>query len=161
MNIFVAVNGSAHSQYALEWTVNNVINPERDRLTVVAVLERVELKYFFTPEAAMILNDVQNAGLKAITKIANEAAECARKKYPDLRIDVALLQGGEVRDEITDFVNAQCQMEHVDEPGKIKDSQMLVLGCRGMGVLKRAFVGSTSDYCVHHVKCPVVIIKMN
>lgn len=53
---------------------------------------------------------------------------------------------GETRDEIVDY------MESVK-------GDMLVLGSRDLGTLKRTFIGSTSDYCVHHCHCPVLIVK--
>lgn len=53
---------------------------------------------------------------------------------------------GEIRDEIVDYV----------EDSK---SNLLIIGSRDMNALKRTFVGSTSDYCVHHCHCPVLVIK--
>ncbi|RKO83420.1 hypothetical protein BDK51DRAFT_49979 [Blyttiomyces helicus] len=35
----------------------------------------------------------------------------------------------------------------------------LIMGSRGLGTIRRVFVGSVSDHCVHHVDCPVIIIK--
>ncbi|GLT71907.1 hypothetical protein SLA2020_438910 [Shorea laevis] len=35
----------------------------------------------------------------------------------------------------------------------------LVMGSHGYGFFKRALLGSVSDYCAKHVKCPVVIVK--
>ncbi|KAK9276975.1 hypothetical protein L1049_006514 [Liquidambar formosana] len=36
---------------------------------------------------------------------------------------------------------------------------LLVIGYRGMGVLKRAIIGSVSNYCVQNAKCPVLVVK--
>ncbi|KAJ0018505.1 hypothetical protein Pint_09513 [Pistacia integerrima] len=33
------------------------------------------------------------------------------------------------------------------------------MGSHGYGFIKRALLGSVSDYCAKHVKCPVVIVK--
>ncbi|KAJ3083334.1 hypothetical protein HK102_001129 [Quaeritorhiza haematococci] len=41
---------------------------------------------------------------------------------------------------------------------KIK-ADMLIMGSRGFGALKRTFMGSVSDYCVHHCPCPVTIVR--
>ncbi|XP_027099294.1 universal stress protein A-like protein [Coffea arabica] len=37
--------------------------------------------------------------------------------------------------------------------------QLLVVGSHGRGALKRAFLGSVSNYCVHNMKCPVLVVK--
>jgi hypothetical protein len=38
---------------------------------------------------------------------------------------------------------------------------LVVMGSRGMGALKRTFLGSVSDYCVHHCECPVAIVRFD
>ena len=55
--------------------------------------------------------------------------------------------------------------EEHSRPGEVicklaedKKAQFIVMGSRGMGILRRTFLGSVSDYCVHHAHCPVAII---
>lgn len=38
-------------------------------------------------------------------------------------------------------------------------ANMVVMGTRGMGVVRRTILGSVSDYVVHHAHCPVVICR--
>ena len=36
---------------------------------------------------------------------------------------------------------------------------LIVIGCRGMGKIRRTFMGSVSDYVLHHAHVPVLICK--
>ncbi|RHN58364.1 putative universal stress protein A [Medicago truncatula] len=38
-------------------------------------------------------------------------------------------------------------------------ADVLVMGSRAFGPIKRMFLGSVSNYCAHHSECPVTIIK--
>lgn len=35
---------------------------------------------------------------------------------------------------------------------------MIVMGSRGIGTIRRTFLGSVSDYCVHHAHIPVAVV---
>ena len=37
-------------------------------------------------------------------------------------------------------------------------ANLIVMGSRGMGTLRHTFLGSVSDYCVHHAHIPVVVV---
>ncbi|XP_062593824.1 universal stress protein in QAH/OAS sulfhydrylase 3'region-like, partial [Saccostrea cucullata] len=38
-------------------------------------------------------------------------------------------------------------------------ANMIVTGCRGMGKIRRTFLGSVSDYVIHHAHCPVLVCR--
>lgn len=40
----------------------------------------------------------------------------------------------------------------------LEDAELLVLGSRGQGGFKTLLLGSVSEQCVRHAKCPVVVI---
>lgn len=41
-----------------------------------------------------------------------------------------------------------------------KDAKNIVMGQRGLGALRRTFLGSTSDYVVHHSHLPTIIVPV-
>ncbi|KAJ9708201.1 hypothetical protein PVL29_000320 [Vitis rotundifolia] len=62
-------------------------------------------------------------------------------------------------------VNAETISEVGDAKQAICDAvqklniTLLILGDRGIGKIKRAFLGSVSNHCVHNAKCPVLVVK--
>ena len=44
-----------------------------------------------------------------------------------------------------------CQEENVD---------LVIMGTRGQGLLRRTFVGSVSDFVVHHAHIPVGVVPL-
>jgi nucleotide-binding universal stress UspA family protein len=80
---------------------------------------------------------------EASHRILKKAAGYLKPKKFALK---AISLSGDARDEITRKV----EEIHAD---------LLIVGSRGMGVVRRAFVGSTSDHLVHHVRCAVIVVK--
>lgn len=42
--------------------------------------------------------------------------------------------------------------------GKTEHVDLIVTGTRGIGTARRTFLGSVSDYVVHHTDCPVCVV---
>lgn len=41
---------------------------------------------------------------------------------------------------------------------EVENADAIVVGCRGLGVIRRTFLGSVSDYVLHHVHIPVTVV---
>jgi nucleotide-binding universal stress UspA family protein len=48
--------------------------------------------------------------------------------------------------------------ESICKTAKDKNAQMIVLGSRGLGTIRRTLMGSVSHYVVHHADIPVTVI---
>ena len=49
--------------------------------------------------------------------------------------------------------------EAIVEAVRTEEASMLIMGTRGMGKVRRTFLGSISDYCLHHSPLPVLICR--
>ena len=49
--------------------------------------------------------------------------------------------------------------EAIVETATEEKAQMVVMGTRGQGKVRRTLMGSVSDYVVHHAHCPVLICR--
>jgi nucleotide-binding universal stress UspA family protein len=63
--------------------------------------------------------------------------------------------------KLSGIVKQQCGKagEAILEVTKSEGAALLVLGSRGMGYVRRTFLGSVSDFCVHHCKVPVIVCR--
>ncbi len=49
--------------------------------------------------------------------------------------------------------------ESVVKVAEEEDASMIITGTRGMGVVRRTFLGSVSDYILHHSHIPVLVCR--
>eukprot|EP01134_Creolimax_fragrantissima_P006756 CFRG6756T1 len=142
-SICVAVDSSEHSKYALTWAINNLVKPE----------DHVHLLFSLDANSWASLG-AAGAGADVLQQVREEAithAETVLKRLGHILTENKIahtceLAQGDPRSQLCEFV-------------KDKQCSMLILGSRGMGAIKRALIGSVSDYCVHNAQCPVVVVK--
>lgn len=149
--ILIAIDESNHSFYALQWALNTLIacNPPCEHDLVILVhaklppTSRVALGgpgYLLSTELVVSIEKAQEREIEAFM---NKALELCQEKKVTAETKVV---GGDPRDVICELVE------------KLK-ADFLVIGSHGYGAIKRAVLGSVSDHCAHHAKCPVVIVK--
>ncbi|XP_052138919.1 universal stress protein PHOS34-like isoform X1 [Oryza glaberrima] len=152
MTMVVGVDESEHSYYALQWTLRHFFataaggQPPQYRLVVVnakpTAASAVGLAGPGTRGAADVLPFVEADLKKSSMRVIEKARElCAQ--VSDALFEV--LEG--------DARNVLC--ESVER----HQAEMLVVGSHGYGAIKRAVLGSVSDYCSHHAHCTVMIVK--
>ncbi|XVE73417.1 hypothetical protein DITRI_Ditri11bG0116500 [Diplodiscus trichospermus] len=148
--IVVAVDESEESMYALSWCLGNLISQNTtNNLVLLYVKPPPPVYSSFDAVGYMFSSDVVSALEKYGSDLVNSVmgrAETICGKFSNNIIAERIVGSGDAKDVICGIVD------------KIK-ADTLVMGSHGYGFFKRAFLGSVSDHCAKHVKCPVVIVK--
>lgn len=144
--IMIAVDGSSVSDHAVEFAIQTIFR-EGDRALVVHAMEPVgtiynlyEFEGYISLDDKRKLEDEANRKGLAIAKAAAEPLKKAGIPY-ESRLVV-----GDVRDGIVDAAESS-------------GADMIVIGTRGMGAIKRAVLGSVSDYVIHHSHVSVMVVR--
>jgi len=137
--IVVGVDGSGHSQRALEWAMHEAAL-RHATLNVLYVHPAIVGYYggVVTAEQDLELTEQTQAAVKAE---ADKVLAALDGPHPE-SVTVRAVHGFPVEE----LVSAS------------KDADMVVLGSRGVGGFTRMLLGSTAGQVVQHAHCPVLII---
>ncbi|KAI3449490.1 hypothetical protein Pfo_006155 [Paulownia fortunei] len=145
----VGVDDSEHSFHALEWTLQHFFSPAPENSPFKLVIVHAKPSAATTvglagPGAAEVLPYVDR-DLKIIAARVLEKAKqiCTAKSVDDVIFEAV---EGDARNVLCEAV----EKHH---------ASVLVVGSHGYGAIKRAVLGSVSDYCAHHAHCSVMIVK--
>ncbi len=137
--IIVGVDGSGHSQRALEWAMKEAAL-RHEALNVITVHQAVK-GYYGTA--------VVNSEDRALTEQARAAAQAEADKA------LAGLGGSRPAAVTVTAVNGFPVEELL---AAAEDADMIVLGSRGAGGFTRLLLGSVSSQIAQHAPCPVLIV---
>jgi nucleotide-binding universal stress UspA family protein len=137
--IIVGVDGSGHSQRALEWAMKEAA--VRHLPLTVLTVDPAIVGYFggaVTSPRDLELTGQAEAAVKAEVDAVLTGLDGA---HPE-SVTVQAVHGFPVEE----LVNAS------------KTADLIVLGSRGVGGFARLMLGSTADQVVRHAHCPVTIV---
>lgn len=137
--VVVGIDGSRHSQRALEWAVREAAMRQLP-LTVIYVYRSVAA---YWGGAADFPKDGALAG-----KARGDAREATHKALA--------LAGDELPENVT--VRAVNGLAAEELIGASQTADMVVVGSRGTGGFARLLLGSVTSQVAHHAHCPVVVI---
>nr|XP_043610756.1 universal stress protein PHOS34 [Erigeron canadensis] len=145
--MIVGVDDSDHSFYALEWTLDHFFTASNLQFKLVVVHSKPSPTAaigFAGPGVADVFPIVDSDLKKIAARVVERAKElCHSKSVDDVKFEVV---EGDARNVLCEAV----ERHH---------ATMLVVGSHGYGAIKRAVLGSVSDYVTHHAHCTVMIVK--
>jgi nucleotide-binding universal stress UspA family protein len=138
--IIVGIDGSTHSERALEWAVHEAAIRQVP-LRVITVFHRV----------------VSHWGAGAITDPQEHANAMQAREAAQDAADKALAHAGDAHPKSV-TVDALGGIPAEELVNASRDADMIVVGSRGAGGFARLLLGSVGSQVVHHAHCPIVII---
>ncbi len=138
--LVVGVDGSGYSDQAVRWAAREAAMRER-RLTLVQAVTIPVSAWPAAPIAAE-LHDLYVADARAILDDAVQIVEDATKDRRPADVKCQVFFSGPVP-TLVDMS---------------KDADMVVVGARGLGTVRRLLLGSVSTGLIHHAHCPVAVI---
>ncbi|XP_047972862.1 universal stress protein PHOS34 [Salvia hispanica] len=149
----IGMDYSATSKLALNWAIHNLVG-EGDQIIIIHVsspkADTTNKQLFEDTGSPLIpllefrdINVAKRYGLTPDPEVLDMLDTLSHTKQVKV---VAKVYWGDPREKLCDAV----------EQLKI---DTLVVGSRGLGVLKRVLLGSVSNYVVQNASCPVTVVK--
>ncbi|CAM8940572.1 unnamed protein product [Rhodiola kirilowii] len=150
----VAVDFSACSKKALKWAVDNVVR-EGDHLILITIrpegnYESGEMQLWETTGSPYIpvkeFSDpiiMKKYGVHPDAETLDIANTAAAQKGATVLMKIYWGDAREKLCEAIDHIPLSC----------------IIIGNRGLGKIKRAILGSVSNYVVNNASCPVTVVK--
>lgn len=139
--IVVGVDDSPQARVAVAWAAREAVL-RRVALTLVHVLPGEHARTWYEVTVSSKLAQISEQRGRDILNQATAAAEQATVDAGPLSISEHVGEGNAV----SNLVNLS------------KGAEMVVVGSRGLGRVRRALLGSVSTGLLHHAHCPVAVI---
>ncbi|RUO96753.1 hypothetical protein BC936DRAFT_141496 [Jimgerdemannia flammicorona] len=153
--VLIAYDNSLCAQKTYKYAIDKVLIPGRDHVVIVSVINADKSKWFDKPS------------LDAAAAWGLVEEEDYRKRVKEIESNTETILNGitaEIRESVKD-VTTQIVVLHGSAGAEIAKYaadahvDLLVVGTRGLGAVKRNIVGSVSDFLVHNAHTSVLVAK--
>lgn len=138
--ILVGVDGSPDSEAAIRWATHEAVLRDQP-IRLLHAIPPVVVTWPVAYLEASYIDSMESNGRDIIAQAQKTVQAAAGDKLPAIE---------------TEIVNAAAPSALVTAS---RDAYMTVSGCRGLGVLGRAFLGSVSSGLLHHGRGPIAIVR--
>lgn len=149
--ILVALDGSEHANRALNFALD-LAEKYSAKIVLLSVVQPAIVPLAHYPTTGMharippVAMDTYSKELKAShKKVLSEALKKAKEIKLALKVSTKLVEGR--------------ASDKIIETAKEGNFDIIVMGSRGLGDIKKFFLGSVSDRVADEAACPVLIVK--
>ena len=148
MKMMITYDGSEASQFALKESLKMA----RSMGAELTLYTCVEVMNYYAPVsiegASQVWGPTMEQGVKEYVKeVGDKLTEEAQEICQGAEISYThIVEEGQPRENICNFA----QENQID---------LLVVGSRGLGVIKRMLLGSVSQYVINHAPCSVLVMR--
>lgn len=139
--VTVAVDGSPNGEKALEMAID-LARRYRSELAIVTVAPLIPV--YVASTEPWVPAGVPETEVKQYRALVDAAV--AKAQSAGLTAVTGACLEGVIVDELVAFLEAN-------------PTDLVVLGSRGLSTAKRIFLGSVSEAVMHHVRCPVLVVR--
>lgn len=136
--ILIAVDGSSDSEYAFNWTIENILK-DNDYLVCA-----------HCPEP-MLLTTGDPVAISNQFKVIEDGVQNLIAKFAEI------LKKNSIKGKVLRLTGKP--KEAIIAASKDEKANMIVTGTRGLGIVGRTILGSVSDYVAHNSAIPVIIVR--
>ncbi|KAJ3363773.1 hypothetical protein HDU91_002861 [Kappamyces sp. JEL0680] len=141
--ILIPVELGEPTNHCIEWAKANVLLPS-DEVVLAHAVKKVVLDNQHYLWSDSVLTSVARQNQEYETKAKAVLETFAHQLGSDKKVDIQILHG-DPRTAIETYATAL-------------KPDFVIIGSRGLRGLKKAIMGSTAEYLVHHLAIPVLIV---
>lgn len=146
--VLIAMDGSDHSNATFDWYMKNLRHSD-DHVLLVWNVDTLPSSYgnvnLMTGDP-----DVISRSINEHATHVNHIVKTLQQKLTDSNVSGCVLQ-----------LHGHSSGEAIIKASEREAADMIVVGSRGLGTLRRTFLGSVSDFVLHHAHIPVCICRFD
>ncbi|KAG1333909.1 Universal stress protein A [Cocos nucifera] len=159
MKVMVAVDESEGSMHALCWALDHLFTstggevPDKTQALGRLILLHAQLPPYHLVHPVPVGPAVYatSSAMESVRKAREENSICILERASKICMERLIKAETVIIDgDPKDVICGATEEMNID---------LLIMGSRGLGKIKRAILGSVSDHCAHHAKCPILIVK--